>query len=80
MIENPDEVWDYTRPNPSYFEHIENTIARLGTMGIQADLILFHPYDRWGYSPHESGAAELLFKIRCQPFQRIPQCLVGYGK
>ena len=50
MIENPDEVWDYTRPNPSYFEHIENTIARLGTMGIQADLILFHPYDRWGYS------------------------------
>ena len=29
MIENPDEVWDYTRPNPSYFEHIENTIARL---------------------------------------------------
>lgn len=50
MIENPDEVWDYTRPNPSYFEYIENTIARLGTMGIQADLILFHPYDRWGYS------------------------------
>ena len=50
MIENPDEVWDYTRPNPSYFEHIENTIVRLGTMGIQADLILFHPYDRWGYS------------------------------
>lgn len=31
-------------------EHIENMIARLGTMGIQADLILFHPYDRWGYS------------------------------
>lgn len=30
-IENPDEV-DYTRPNPSYFEHGENTIARLGTM------------------------------------------------
>lgn len=50
MIENSDEVWDYTRPNPSYFEHIENTTYALALWGIQADLILFHPYDRWGYS------------------------------
>jgi len=41
---------DYTRPNPAYFAHIENCIAELRKMNIEADLILFHPYDRWGYA------------------------------
>ncbi|MDY2938082.1 MAG: DUF5605 domain-containing protein [Fusicatenibacter sp.] len=50
MIGEPDEVWDFSRPNPAYFAHIENCIVRLQEMGIQADLILFHPYDRWGFS------------------------------
>ena len=22
-------------------------------MGIEADIILFHPYDRWGYQQHD---------------------------
>ena len=26
MIENPDEVWDYTRPNPSYFERRQRKV------------------------------------------------------
>lgn len=44
------EGWDYTRPNPAFFEHLEKRIADLDMLGIEADLILFHPYDRWGYS------------------------------
>jgi hypothetical protein len=41
---------DFSRPNPAFFAHLEQRIAELGAMGIEADLILFHPYDRWGYS------------------------------
>jgi hypothetical protein len=45
----PLKDWDYTRFNPAYFRNIEKRIAQLDSMGIEADLIVFHPYDRWGY-------------------------------
>jgi hypothetical protein len=47
---------DFTRPNPAYFAHIEQRIADLRVLGIEADLILFHPYDRWGYATMPSEA------------------------
>lgn len=40
---------DMDRPNFECFRHFETQIARLMEMGIEADIILFHPYDRWGY-------------------------------
>lgn len=51
-----EEGWDYTRFNPAFFRHLENRIADLGQLGIEADLILFHPYDRWGYSEMSPAA------------------------
>ena len=45
-----DSEWDLTRFRPSYFRHLEQCIEELGKLGIEADLILFHPYDRWGFS------------------------------
>ncbi|MAG13435.1 MAG: DUF5060 domain-containing protein [Spirochaetales bacterium] len=42
--------WDYARFNPEFFAHLESRIRGLMNLGIEADLILFHPYDRWGYS------------------------------
>jgi len=42
--------YDLQRPNPDFFRHLEHRIAQLGELGIIADLILFHPYDRWGYA------------------------------
>jgi hypothetical protein len=43
--------WDATRPDPAYFRRYEDRIVRLGRLGIQADVILFHPYDeKRGYS------------------------------
>jgi hypothetical protein len=41
---------DFTRPNPAFFRHLEERIADLCKLGIEADLILFHPYDSWGYA------------------------------
>jgi hypothetical protein len=43
-------VSDWTRPNPAFFAHLDARIADLRRLGIEADLILFHPYDRWGYA------------------------------
>lgn len=41
---------DWTRFDPAFFAHLEQRISDLRAIGVQADLILFHPYDRWGYS------------------------------
>lgn len=44
-------VFDLTRPDPSFFKNLENCIDSLAQLGIEADVILFHPYDKghWGF-------------------------------
>ncbi|MDR1519081.1 MAG: DUF5060 domain-containing protein [Planctomycetota bacterium] len=44
-----DETLDFDRPNFAAFRHFETQIGELAKLGIEADVILFHPYDRWGY-------------------------------
>ncbi len=46
-----DGSWDYGRFNPEYFRYVEDRILSLQEIGVEADLILFHPYDggRWGF-------------------------------
>lgn len=40
---------DFDKPNFAAFRHFENQVAALADLGIEADIIIFHPYDRWGY-------------------------------
>ena len=42
--------WDFTRFNPAHFRRLEACVLRLRDLGIEADLIGMHPYDRWGFS------------------------------
>lgn len=42
--------WDFQRFNPEHFQLIEKRIQDLMDLGIEADLIIMHPYDRWGFS------------------------------
>ena len=42
--------FDFDRPNPEAFRHFETQVGALRDMGVEADIIIFHPYDRWGYS------------------------------
>jgi hypothetical protein len=51
--------WDYTRFNPAYFRNIEKRIAQLDSLGIEADLIVFHPYDRWGFKKMDRKTDDL---------------------
>ncbi len=43
------DVNDYAHFNPEFFAHIEGRIKDLRAINVQADLILFHPYDHWGF-------------------------------
>ncbi len=54
----PPSSWDFTRFNPAYFNHLEKRIAQLSELGIEADIILFHPYDkgRWGFDRMDAAS------------------------
>ena len=65
---------DLTRFNPDFFAHLEKRIDQLRALGIEADLILFHPYDRWGYSkmPPEADDRYLRYVVaRLSSFRNV---------
>jgi hypothetical protein len=43
--------FDTTRFNPTFFQHFERRVQDLQKLGIEADIILLHPYDdgAWGF-------------------------------
>ena len=45
-----EEGFDLERFDIVHFRRLERRIAQLGELGIEADLILFHAYDRWGFA------------------------------
>ena len=44
-----DGGWDVDRPDPEFFRSIDRAVADLLERGIEADVIVFHPYDRGQY-------------------------------
>lgn len=50
--------WETTRFNPAFFRHFEARLADLEKLGIEADIILFHPYDRghWGFDRMDAAS------------------------
>ena len=51
--------WDFTRPNPAHFRRMERCIEELLKRNIEADIIVMHPYDRWGFSQMDRAADDL---------------------
>jgi hypothetical protein len=53
-------AWDTTRFNPVFFRRLETRIGQLRDLGIEADVILFHPYDegKWGFDAMPREADE----------------------
>lgn len=54
--------WDFTRFNPEHFRRIERCIVELMERGIEADIIVMHPYDRWGFSAMSPEQDDLYLK------------------
>ncbi|OIR07511.1 putative endoglucanase [mine drainage metagenome] len=46
FVGTPPHNWDFTRFNVDFFRHYEMRIRQLRDLGIQADIILFDPYDK----------------------------------
>jgi hypothetical protein len=57
-------IWNFKKFDPAFFRHLEKRIDDLNTLGIQADVIIFHPYDKghWGFD--SMGKANDLFYIK----------------
>lgn len=49
-FEKTEGKWDVNRPCFAFWDAFEERVRQLEKMGIQGDLILFHPYDRWGFA------------------------------
>ncbi len=51
------EGWrfDFERFEPDFFRHFERRVGDLRALGIEADIILFHPYDRWGFATMDAA-------------------------
>jgi Domain of unknown function (DUF5060)/Domain of unknown function (DUF5605)/Protein of unknown function (DUF4038) len=46
----PPRNWDFTRFDPEFFRHLELRVGQLRDIGVEADLILFHPYGKtWNF-------------------------------
>ncbi|MBN1464272.1 DUF5060 domain-containing protein [candidate division KSB1 bacterium] len=66
--------WDFTRFNPAFWRHFEGRVRDLQRLGIEADIILFHPYDRWGFASmdRESDARYLRYvTARLSAFRNV---------
>ncbi len=49
-FEKENGAWNVHKPCFAYWQALEKRIQELDRMGIQGDMILFHPYDRWGFA------------------------------
>lgn len=47
---NPENNWDFNTFNVDHFKILDEAVENLKNLGIEADIILMHPYDRWGFS------------------------------
>ncbi len=45
-----DGSWDVNKPCLAFWHRFEDILKRIFALGIQVDLILFHPYDNWGFA------------------------------
>jgi hypothetical protein len=49
FVRRDDGSENFDIPNVEMYRHFERQVVALRDLGIQADVIIFHPYDRWGY-------------------------------
>ena len=67
-----DGNWDVNRPCFDFWDHFEEGIVALADMGIQSDLILFHPYDNWGICHPVHGGQSGVSGLSAAPVFRDP--------
>jgi hypothetical protein len=77
---NADGSFDFARFEPAFFAHYEARIRDLQALGIEADIILFHPYDHWGFAfmtPAQDDAYIRYVTARFAAFRNVWWCLAN---
>ena len=54
--------FDCYKLNPEFFQIFDKRIEELKELGIEADIILLHPYDKWGFATMEKECDDLYIK------------------
>ncbi len=60
--ELPGNHWDLSRFNVAHFRNFEQRIEDLMALGIEADIIVMHPYDCWGFCRMNRAQDDLYWK------------------
>lgn len=80
FVGKPPYNWDLTRFNPEYFRHYEKRIGQLRDLGIEADLILFNPYGKWGFNSMDAAGDERYVRYvtaRFSAYRNVWWCLAN---
>ncbi len=70
----PLKDWDFTRFNPEFWQHFEKRVQDLLDLGIEADIILFHTYDRWDFENMDAESDDRYIRYavaRLSPFRNV---------
>jgi hypothetical protein len=73
-VETSPLKFDLDRFNPEFFQHVEKRLADLQQLGIQADIILFHPYDHLGFATMDAAHDDAYIQYvaaRLSAFQNV---------
>ncbi|MFJ4029603.1 DUF5060 domain-containing protein [Paenarthrobacter sp. NPDC089989] len=49
FVRATDGTYDFTLPDPAFWMELEERVEELADMGVEAELVFFHPYDKWGF-------------------------------
>ena len=74
FLRDDEGLWDMDQPDTEFWKDFENQIQRLDDIGIEADVILFHPYDCWGFAKltREESLKYLEYCIRrLSPYKNV---------
>ena len=61
-VKRADGHLDLDRFDPEFFAHYEARLRDLQALGIEADIILFHPYDKWGFAKMDARHDEMYLR------------------
>ncbi|MDZ7374915.1 MAG: DUF5605 domain-containing protein [candidate division KSB1 bacterium] len=78
----PPDGWDFSRFDPEFFRRIEWGVSRLRDLGIEADLILFRPYDhgRFGFDTMDDETNQRFIRYvvaRLAAYRNVWWCLAN---
>ncbi|MFT3888185.1 MAG: DUF5605 domain-containing protein [Arachnia sp.] len=71
-VRNEDGSFDPTRFDVEFWHRLEHRLAQLGDLGVQADLILFHPYDRWGFAAQPAAVDDCYLRYLVRRLAAFP--------